>query len=163
MKKALFSIALFALCGATSVSAQNNVGSCGLGSKVFDGQKGIVPQVLAVTTNGSFGSQTFGITSGTSGCTSNGVVSSSWKTALFIDSNMNRLAKDMSVGEGETLASLATLLGVADQDRPVFYAETQKNFAAIFPNTEVTSQEVARSINSVLAQNSALVQYAAQS
>ena len=33
---------------------------CGLGSIIFKGQKGPLMQILAVTTNGSFGTQTFG-------------------------------------------------------------------------------------------------------
>ena len=45
----------------------NSVG-WGLGSQIFDGQSGVAPQVLAVTTNGTLGNQTFGISSGTSGC-----------------------------------------------------------------------------------------------
>src|SRR3569832_2714255 len=40
---------------------------CGLGSIVFGSQPGFI-QILAATTNGTFASQTFGITSGTSDC-----------------------------------------------------------------------------------------------
>lgn len=40
---------------------------CGLGSVIFKGQKGPLMQILAVTTNSSFGTQTFGITSGHDG------------------------------------------------------------------------------------------------
>lgn len=47
---------------------------CGLGSMAWRGQRGIGPQVLAATTNGSFGTQTFGITFGTSGCDPDGRV-----------------------------------------------------------------------------------------
>jgi hypothetical protein len=46
---------------------QKNTG-CGLGTIVFEGQNGLVSQTFAVTTNGTFGNQTFGITSGTSNC-----------------------------------------------------------------------------------------------
>ena len=57
MKKLLFPLVVF--LPVTAFAAANNVGSCGLGSKVFEGQKGVAPQVLAVTTNGTFGNQTF--------------------------------------------------------------------------------------------------------
>src|SRR3954464_7446787 len=40
---------------------------CGLGSLVFGDQKGAI-QILAATTNTTFGTQTFGITTGTSNC-----------------------------------------------------------------------------------------------
>src|SRR3569623_1425632 len=44
------------------MAAPNNVG-CGVGTIIFDGQSGAAPQVLAATTNGILGNQTFGITS----------------------------------------------------------------------------------------------------
>ena len=51
MKKIL--LAALVSLPVTAFAAANNVGSCGLGSKVFEGQNGIAPQVLAVTTNGT--------------------------------------------------------------------------------------------------------------
>lgn len=51
------------------VAGENNVGSCDWGTKLFEGQSGIAPQVLAVTANGTFWNQTFGISFGASGCT----------------------------------------------------------------------------------------------
>ena len=162
MNKVALTIATLGLVVGTTAFAENNIGSCGWGSKIFDGQKGVIPQVLAVTTNGTSGNQTFAISSGTSGCTQNGVVTSSWKTALFIDSNMNRLAKDMSVGQGESLSSLASLLGVESADKALFFKETKANFAYIFSNENVSSQEVAHSLNVVLAGNTQLAKYAIQ-
>ena len=103
MKKLLFPLVVF--LPVTAFAAANNVGSCGLGSKVFEGQKGVAPQVLAATTNGTSGNQTFGITSGTLGCSQDGVVSSNWKTALFIDGNKSQLARDAASGQGETTGS----------------------------------------------------------
>src|SRR5690348_11977029 len=47
---------------------------CGLGSLVFGPNDAPVAQVLAATTNGTFASQTFGISSGTSNCFSGGVL-----------------------------------------------------------------------------------------
>src|SRR5690606_21045070 len=74
---ALAFVGLFPLAaGAQQVPS---VGGCGLGSKLFEGQRGVAPQVLAVTTNGTFGNQTFGISSGTLGCNQDGVVRSNWK------------------------------------------------------------------------------------
>ena len=64
------------LAALPAVAMADNVGQCGWGSKLMAGQSGVVPQVAAVTTNGTFGNQTFGITTGTSGCTQDGTVSS---------------------------------------------------------------------------------------
>ena len=83
---------------------------CGVGTILFEGQKGAVPQILAVTTNGSFGNQTFGITSGTLGCEKDGVVRSPTKVRVLLMSSLDNLATDVARGEGETLE----LPGVAD-------------------------------------------------
>ena len=158
MKKELLVAAVFAI-GSTSAMA-DNVGECGWGSKVFDGQSGIAPQVLAVTTNGTFGNQTFGITSGTSGCTQDGTVSSTWQTAMFIDGNKNALARDTAAGQGETLDALAQLIGVDAQDKDAFARLTQENFARIFPSSEVTAAEIQVSLREVVAANAELAKYA---
>jgi hypothetical protein len=47
---------------------------CGLGTQLWEGNKGLIPKVLGATTNGSFGNQTFGITFQTIGCHSTGTV-----------------------------------------------------------------------------------------
>jgi len=153
--------AVAALSASTAFANQNNVGTCGWGTKLFDGQSGVIPQVLAVTTNGTSGNQTFAISSGTSGCTQNGSVTTSWRTAMFIDSNMNRLAKDMAVGQGESMESLAALMGIEESDKALFYSEAKSNFASVFSNDEVTSADVMQSLNTVLANNAALAKYSA--
>ena len=61
MKKVYFtSLVLGAMLVSANTFAVDSTG-CGLGSMAWRGQKGIGPQVLAVTTNGSFSNQTFGI------------------------------------------------------------------------------------------------------
>ena len=157
-KRVLF-VSLLAVVPSVAL-ASPNVGGCGLGSKLMDGNEGIAPQVLAVTTNGTSGNQTFGITSGTSGCTQDGVVKSNWKTAMFIDSNMNKLARDVSVGNGESLDSLASLLGVSAEHKALFNKTTQANFDRLFPTENVSSQDVVASLKAVLRENGALAGYA---
>lgn len=161
MKRMIASLALCALISGPAVAQANNIGSCGWGSKLFTGQRGIAPQVLGATTNGTSGNQTFAITSGTSGCTQDGVVTSSWKTAAFIDGNMNKLALDMSRGQGESLSSLAALIGVQADDSAAFSASLQQNFDGIFSSSQVTSVEVAQNLKNVLANDAALAKYSA--
>lgn len=113
MKLVLSAAAMIAVLPMAAMAAgENNVGSCGWGSKVFAGQRGLLPQIGATSTNSTSGNQTFAITSGTSGCTQDGAVSSNWKTAMYIDGNKSKLARDMSKGSGESLESLAQLLVV---------------------------------------------------
>ena len=141
------------------VFANNNVGSCGVGSKLFKGQSGLIPQVLAVMVNGTFG-QTFAITSGTSGCTRDGVVTSSWASKAFIGTNINRLAMDASRGEGESLDSLASILNVADADKALFSSTLQSNFTSIFPSKDADTDAVVAGLKDVLSQDAQLARYA---
>jgi hypothetical protein len=83
--RAIAVAAAFAAIPLAAQAADDEVGTCGWGSKLFEGQSGLGPKVLAVTTNGTLGNQTFAISSGTSGCTQDGTVRSSWKLAAFID------------------------------------------------------------------------------
>ena len=160
MKKLIIAVAVAAALPTAALAAgENNVGSCGWGTKLFDGQSGLAPQVLAATTNGTSGNQTFGITTGTSGCTQDGTVRSNWKTAMFIDGNKDKLARDMSVGSGEALDSLALLLGVQAQDRAAFNQLAKDNMARIFPSDNVSTQQVMVSLREVLASDARLGRY----
>ena len=165
MRKILIAIVVLSAVPALALAQkgaaqQNNIGTCGWGAKLFEGQSGIAPQVLAVTTNGTSGNQTFGITTGTSGCTQDGVVRSTWKTAMFIDGNKERLARDMSIGNGETLDSLAHLIGVREEDRAAFNHALQANVSRIFASGSTTDQVVV-ALKDVLVSDRTLAPYAA--
>lgn len=161
MKKVIIIGAMAVILPSLSVAQQNNVGSCGWGSKLFHGQRGMVPQVLAVTTNGTSGNQTFAITSGTSGCTADGVVTSTWKTAMFVNSNMNKLAQNMSVGHGEALDTLASLLKIDVTDKEEFSRVSQASFGQIFTSKDATSNEVLENLKVVLSESTRLNRYSA--
>jgi len=67
------------LTGAILLTASSSVfavapggGNCGWGNMLFEGQSGPGPHVLGVTTNGTSGNNTFGMTSGTNGCATGG-------------------------------------------------------------------------------------------
>ncbi len=143
-----------------ALAEQNNIGTCGWGSKVFAGQKGIAPQVLGATTNGTSGNQTFGITFGTSGCTQDGVVSSSWQTAMFIGSNMNKFARDVSRGGGESVDSVAHLLNIPESTQPEFAKVLQANFGKLFASEDATSEQVLVAMKDLMSSHSELRAYA---
>jgi len=142
-----------------AMADSNNVG-CGVGTIIFNGQTGVAPQVLAATTNSTLGNQTFGISSGTLGCADDGVVSNPVKVSMFLDNNLDKLAHDMAVGKGETLESLASLIGVDSAHKSAFFAVTKAHFAEIIPSEKVSTQDVIAALNRVLAEDSALAQYA---
>jgi hypothetical protein len=154
-------LAAFALAAGSGVAQANaNVG-CGLGSMLWEGQKGLGFEVLAATTNGVLGTQTFGITTGTLGCDApNQPIKAEHRIQMFAGANIDRLAREMALGEGEALEALAVLMSVEQADRPAFYALTQAQFVAIFPRSEMTSGEMLVALNRVMADDARLARYA---
>lgn len=157
MKRMLIGTAAVTLLFAGQALATDSTG-CGFGTMIFDGKSGMAPQILAVTTNGTLGSQTFGISSGTLGCDSNGTVSKS--ASLFVRDNMEALAQNMAVGEGEALATLAELLAIDSADREHFYALTKMQFATLYSSADLTADELLQNLHTVLANDATLSQYA---
>lgn len=157
MKKLLIGalIASSALIGAThekaAVAGNYGAAGCGLGSIVFGNKPGYI-QILAATTNGTFASQTFGITTGTSNCADTGGGAPS--AAAFIQTNREALAKDISRGNGETIKNLATLSGC--EDSAAVGVTLQKNFKTIFPTADVSNTEVSTNVITVLKSEKSL-------
>ncbi|GHV09259.1 hypothetical protein AGMMS50229_19080 [Campylobacterota bacterium] len=158
MKKVLVSAAVatalatnaFALFELQPGGSQYPAAGCGLGYMLFGKEKNsdAVMQILAATTNGTSASQTFGITTGTSGCNPNGVWASNEELNNFTSQNLEQLAIDMSKGSGETLDAFADLAGVSDKD--AFFAAAQANFSKIFTSENVTAGEVLSNMDAVL-------------
>jgi len=98
MKKTLMLISIISLFSITTFAADYGMAGCGLGTYVIKGNgKG---QILAATTNGTSGNQTFGITFGTSNCTADGVVKAENEREAFVDASKSELMGDISNGEG---------------------------------------------------------------
>ena len=132
------------ICGAMMLSS--NAGAvdstgCGLGSMAWRGQSGSVAQVLAVTTNGLFFTQTFGITFGTSGCDPNGRISGGTgrMTLAFLENNLEQYAMDAAAGHGETIETLA---GILNMDSETLGAKSKQNFAFLFENENADAVDV---------------------
>ena len=67
---------------------------------MFVGSKPGSEQILSSTTNGTFGSQTLGITFGTSNCGDNGLINLSKEREVFAQENYTSLVKEMAQGKG---------------------------------------------------------------
>ena len=93
-------MALLPLCAQPVWTEHPDTGpGCGLGKLIwsdYSKQKSIGPQVLQSTTNGTSGSQTFGISSGTSGCTNDGTVMAEHKVNVFAAANYDNLTQEMA-------------------------------------------------------------------
>jgi hypothetical protein len=115
--------------GSVLAANPDNGPGCGLGKLAWSDykhQKNIAPQVMMATTNGTFGSQTFGISFGTSGCTNDGQV--------------------MARGQGEHLASLATMMGVPVEHQPAFFSLAQDRYRTLMEREEYSPLAVMKAI-----------------
>jgi hypothetical protein len=147
MRKAIAVAALLLVAASAPApvsAAGYGTAGCGLGSVVFGSQPGFV-QVVAATLNSCFGTQTFGITTGTLNC---GAPATAAGARLFIDVNREALAKDMARGSGETIATLTQLTGCGDEK--IVGATLQRNFGSIIPSERVSSEIVADNVLSTL-------------
>ena len=125
---------------------------CGLGAMLIGSKPGFT-QVFAATTNGIFGNQTFGITSGTLGCAappSPGVASAK----NYVETNRQSFAKDVARGQGETIANLSQLAGCADSGAVA--VKLQANFKTVFPSSTVSDTQVSTSAVNLLKSDASL-------
>ncbi len=119
---------------------------CGLGSIAWEGQNGLMSQTLAATTNGTFGNQTFGITSGTSNCEQYKSFTYNKKVDTFVADNMDNLARDIARGQGEYVNTLAVLMEVPDTKKASFRSQLQAHFSDIYTSDKVTHSDVVQNI-----------------
>jgi hypothetical protein len=131
---------------------------CGLGYLLLsnkDNDK--VTQVLGGTTNGTFGSQTFGISSGTSGCTEDGAVKFAKAAEVYADVNFDSLRREMAVGQGEVVETFAALLGASSANRPALVKLFQTEYAALFPTAAVSTGDMLNTLGTKLAEHPELL------
>ena len=156
MKKLIVAAALVS-ASSLSFAASNGPAGCGLGTAViFPDANEWHEHVLAATTNGTSGNQTFGMTSGTLGCeAANGPLK---QAQVFMNDNMDQLAADAARGEGETLAALAEVMGIESADKAAFNATVQANFDKMF-NADATAQDAYESLTGAMAADVSLQKY----
>ncbi len=146
MKKIIALGLMASLLPTLSIAAGNHpMGGCGLGYLLLankDNDK--ITQVLGATTNGTFGSQTFGISSGTSGCTQDGAVKMVRATEVFVDVNFDSLRREMAAGNGEYVNTLASMLGATDTTSMVRFFQTE--YQSLFPQAGTTSAEMLQTL-----------------
>ena len=119
---------------------------CGLGSMLVEKDNTWWKQVLAATTNGISGNQTFGISSGTLNCDS----PTPGKTAqveAYIEANRMALANDIARGNGETISGLSKVYG-CDNSAELGKA-LKSNYRTIFPTSDVATNTMASEITTV--------------
>ena len=153
MRKWILTVAAACMVGSTTSMAgtiRDECG-CGLGGMVLGDQEatmlmGFVGSLL----NGLCANQTFGISSGTLDCAPASGFVGREKVIEFVSDNMDHLAMDMAMGQGETLEALADLMQKEDTDRQELFASLQLNFESIFTTSQITATEVVDHIDAVL-------------
>jgi hypothetical protein len=132
-------VAAFAMGASAQVAHADPYGTagCGLGAMIFKDKPGFI-QVIAATFNGTLGSQTFGISSGTSNCGK--AAPNEAAASAFIETNREAFAKDAARGQGETISSLSTLAGCANP--AAVGTLLQSEFNTIFPAATASDVEI---------------------
>jgi hypothetical protein len=145
---------------ALAMNPDNGPG-CGLGKLAwsdFKRPKNIGPQVLMATTNGTFGSQTFGISTGTSGCTNDGKVWAEERTNVFVAETFDGLTAEIAKGEGEHLASLATMMGVPVEQHSEFFALTQERYEELVRAGDTSPAAMIKALSDAMVGHRVLAQ-----
>ena len=130
-KKTIFSLAVLGLLvyAGRPIRADYGMAGCGLGSIIIK-EKDRIPQVLVATTNGTYYNNLFGITTGTSNCTSSGVVKKEKEQEIFVHLNYDSLEREMAAGKGEKLDTLANLFGCSNPKE--FGSVAKNNYSKFF-------------------------------
>ena len=136
MKKALLSLTI-GLGLLTSMPAEAAYGpaGCGWGAQFIDkdGDATGIKGVITVFVNGIFANQLISILLKMGTCGDGGAIET------YIEDNATQLAFDFSQGEGESVTTLANLLG-CEESSLVEYG--QSNYDALFTSSETLSSEL---------------------
>src|SRR5690606_24752765 len=111
---------------------------CGWGNMIFKGQSGLIPHLAATITNGTSGNATFGMTSGTNGCSVDGKLTYGGQPMIGMEGVLDEFIVDAANGQGEAMNAVAVSMGIQPEDRPAFANAMHQNFNSIFPSADVT-------------------------
>jgi hypothetical protein len=141
------------MAGASTASAKKyGTAGCGLGSMIFHDQKGLI-QIVAATTNGTSGNQTFAISTGTLNCSEDGLAMADKEKEFFASANYESLMQEMAQGKGENLQAMASLYGCGND---AFAASVKSNYSRIFPTPETNSSAMLTNLDGVIASDVSL-------
>ena len=147
-------LTLVSFSGSSASAAGYGDAGCGLGSIVFGNEQG-APQVVAWFLNGT-GMATFAMTTGTSNCNPAGLVKLEKEREEFAKENYSTLVKEMAMGKGENLDTLAGLYGCSQDSNADFGSLVQENFGNIVKSDSTTSQEMLSSLKSEMSGHAVL-------
>jgi hypothetical protein len=147
-------MALFVGLVSLPVLADNSTG-CGLGSLIWK-DNSIVSALFRMTTNQSFSSQLFGITSGTSGCSQHSIVKRDMAPVYYAEANIEELKVEMAQGKGEYVSIFADALGCPETLKPEFSKMTKEKYETIFPKSDVSPIQMLDNVKKMMKEAPAL-------
>ncbi|PJZ68971.1 hypothetical protein CH373_07875 [Leptospira perolatii] len=145
----------------TSLKAAPSYGmaGCGFGSMILAKDSRIM-QIFAATTN-QYSGQTFSITTGTSNCSTDGVVHNDKAKEVFVSVHRESLEQEMAIGNGEKLSALGYLFGCSPSADAHFGQVLKQKFQALpignpDPNSLISAVKTTIVADSVLSQSCTL-------
>ena len=160
MKRFYGAILTLALALPMSGAFAGSGPGCGIGEMIFKGQSGLFAHTSAATTNGSTFNQWFGISSNSLGCDENHVVTNEYQRKVFVASNLDNLSQEMAQGQGDHLAALASFIGIPKDEQEAFFSLTQEKYAALYPATKVTADDMYAALTDAMRADARFAQYA---
>ena len=116
---------------------------CGPGPIVTQKNKKSLWQSLGASTNATFlPTQTFSITTGTSGCSNSGVIKKEYEQRLFVAVHMDNIQRQMARGQGAHLDALASLLGCRTEYHGHFAGMTRHKLGLLLPADAPEESEI---------------------
>lgn len=155
MKRMLVLLGLIGMALSTTAFAAQDGAGCGLGAMLFTGQSGMVPNLLAMTTNGMFGN-TFSMTSGTSGCKADSVVLREKEQEAFVATTLSELNQEMAQGQGQHLTALASLMGCPAAVHADFARMSQESYGTVFAQSDASAVVVLASLKDEMGRHPTL-------
>jgi hypothetical protein len=157
VKRIIAGLVLLSSSSVAMAGAAGGDAGCGWGNALFKGSNGTASHVIAAITNAFLGNNTFGMTTGTNGCSTSGTLGYGGTSA--VSAIMDEFSEDVARGEGDALNTVAVLYGVEPADRDTFAQVMHENFAVIFPSEDVTANEMIASIEEVMKADPTLAKY----
>ncbi len=163
MKKLVIGLCCAFTLGSTSMAfAAEKAGGCGIGKEIMAGKTGLGSNLVAAILNNILIPNTFFMTTGILGCDTTKTVQNEQQGETFVARNMDTLAVEMAQGNGDHLAALATLLGLADADKSAFYSLAKDQYEPLFSASGTTPATVLTTINTAMLSDARLSQYVTQ-
>jgi len=145
-------ISFFSLSVALN-AGQYGMAGCGLGSLIFKENRRI-SQLFVSFTNNTYSNQTLSITSGTSNCTTSGIVNKDKEQEVFVHLNYESLEREIAAGKGEKLDTLASLFGCPNSSN--FNKIAKARYNNIFLDSEADPSILLSAIRSEIQKNDSL-------